>query len=274
MPDHVMRIGIVGTENSHVDHIIDHLNTSRRDARVVAVSGGRSERNESLRDKGSLERIVDAPEELLGLVDAVVVADRHGDLHRAHAVPFLREGLPVFVDKPLACTVEDAEAIVAEALAHDAPLTSFSALRWIPDTELLAAQGAPRRVTTAGPVDPASPYGGIFFYGIHPVDVALRLAPGPITAVGVTRLTDSIVVQAEVRGVEVVIKLAFGDTPFHGSVVTSSGTTSHPLVLDEHYLVPGLEAFLDMASTGEPPIDYSDLLRPVHLLHAVAKAIA
>jgi len=273
-----VRIGIIGTENSHVDHIIDYLDTGRQhgDARVVALSGGHTERNESLRAKGNVERIVDAPQDLLGLVDAVVVADRHGGLHRVHAVPFLREGLPVFVDKPLACTVEDAEAIVAEAREHNAPLTSFSALRWIPDTEVLAAQGAPSAVLTTGPVDPASPYGGIFSYGIHPVDVALRLAPGPIHSVGVTRLTESIVVRAEVGRTEVVIRLELPGTDgqYFGSVVTDAGTTDRPLVLDEHYFVPGLEAFLEMTSTGKPPIDYADLLRPIHLLNAVAKAIA
>lgn len=263
-----MRIGIIGTENSHVDHIIEHLRHGPD--RVVAISGGPSERNESLRAKGSLERVVDAPEELLGLVDAVVVADRHGDLHRAHAVPFLREGLPVFVDKPLACTVEDAEAIVAEALAHNAPLTSFSALRWIPNTEALAAEGPARRVVTSGPVDPASPYGGIFFYGIHPVDVALRLAPGPIRSVGVSQLADRISVQAEVGDTEVEIDLMLGEAPFTGS----RGAEVRTLHLDEHYFVPGLEAFLAMATTGKQPIDHDDLLRPVHLLNAVAKAIA
>lgn len=264
-----MRIGIIGTENSHVDHIIDHLNT-RQGPRVVAVSGGHSERNESLRAMGSLERIVDAPEDLLSLVDAVVVADRHGDLHRAHAVPFLREGLPVFVDKPLACTVEDASAIVAESMAHNAPLTSFSALRWIPDTEALAAEAPARRVVTSGPVDPASPHGGIFFYGIHPVDVALRLAPGPIRSVGVTRLSDRISVRAEVGDTEVEINLMLGEAPFTGS----RDGVERTLELDEHYFVPGLKAFLDMIATRRQPIGHDDLLRPVHLLNAVAKAIA
>ncbi|MDX3659951.1 Gfo/Idh/MocA family oxidoreductase [Streptomyces sp. ID05-26A] len=263
-----MRIGIIGTENSHVDHIIDHLRTGPD--RVVAVSGGRSERNDTLRAKGSLDHVVDAPEDLLGLVDAVVVADRHGDLHRAHASPFLREGLPVFIDKPLACTVEDASVIIAEAVAHNAPLTSFSALRWIPDTEALAAQGPARRVTASGPVDPASPHGGIFFYGIHPVDVALRLAPGPIRSVDVTRLADRIAVRAEVGSAEVEIDLLLGEAPF----TASAGSARRELTLDEHYFVPGLEAFLDMAATGKPPISHEDLLRPVHLLNAVAKAIA
>ncbi|MEU3642300.1 Gfo/Idh/MocA family oxidoreductase [Lentzea sp. NPDC034063] len=264
-----MRIGIIGTENSHVDHIIDYVN-ARQGPRVVAISGGRSERNESLQARGSLDRVVDAPEDLLGLVDAVVVADRHGDLHRAHAVPFLREGLPVFVDKPLACTVEDASAIVAEAEAHNAPLTSFSALRWIPDTEALAAEGPARRVVTSGPVDPTSPHGGIFFYGIHPVDVALRLAPGPIRSVGVTRLPDRIAVQAEVGDTEVEINLVLGEAPFTGS----RDGVERTLELDEHYFVPGLQAFLAMAATGEQPIGHDDLLRPIHLLNAVAKAIA
>ena len=121
-----MRIGIIGTENSHTDHIIDHLNVERRagDTRVVALSGGASERNEKLRDTGQIERLVDTPTDLLGLVDAVIFTDRHGGLHREHAVPFLAEGLPVFVDKPLACTEADARAIVAAAREHDAPLTS------------------------------------------------------------------------------------------------------------------------------------------------------
>ncbi|GHH32902.1 Gfo/Idh/MocA family protein [Lentzea cavernae] len=261
-----MRIGIIGTENSHADHIIDHLEAGTG-PRVVAISGGPSERNESLRLKGSLT-VVDAPEDLLGLVDAVVVADRHGDLHRAHATPFLRAGLPVFIDKPLACTVEDASAIIAEAQKHNAPLTSFSALRWLPDTDALAALGPARRVTASGPVDPASPYGGIFFYGIHPVDVALRLAPGPIHSVGVTRHAGRITVHAEVGDTEVEIDLVLGEAPF----TASAGTSPRELVLDEHYFVPGLEAFLAMAATGEPPISHDDLLRPVHLLDAVAKA--
>ncbi|MFD4672522.1 Gfo/Idh/MocA family oxidoreductase [Lentzea sp. NPDC058450] len=272
-----MRIGIIGTENSHVDHIIEHL--AAGPSRVVAISGGDTPRNRALQAKGSLDvmdghddplRLVNAPEDLLGLVDAVVVADRLGDLHRAHAVPFLREGLPVFVDKPLACTVEDASAIIAEAAAHHAPLTSFSALRWLPAVEALASAGPFRRVTASGPVDPASPYGGIFFYGIHPVDVALRLAPGPVHSHEVTRLPDRIVVTAEVGSTEVEISLMLGDAPF----TVSADSARQVLELDEHYFVPGLEAFLTMAATGTAPIGHDDLLRPIQLLTATAKAIA
>ncbi|MFI6348448.1 Gfo/Idh/MocA family protein [Streptomyces sp. NPDC050560] len=276
-----MRIGIIGTENSHGDHIIDHLNVRQAagDARIVALSGGHSPRNEALARTGHIDLIVDEPADLLRSVDAVIITDRHGGLHRAHALPFLTAGLPVFVDKPLACTVTDAQAIVDAAVAHDAPLTSSSALRWVADTDALATalEGPPRAVVTSGPADPASEHGGIFFYGIHPVDVALRLAPGPVSAVH-THTTDTTVTAVFTAGpTRVVVNLVRPEgarqIPFHGTVVTQDAVAARELTLDAHYCVPGLEAFLTMARTHEPPIAYTDLLRPVQVLESIAGAL-
>ncbi|MFI0943260.1 Gfo/Idh/MocA family oxidoreductase [Streptomyces sp. NPDC021020] len=278
-----MRIGIVGTESSHVDQFVDHLNVRAAGggARVVALSGGASERNELLRARGGVERVVDAPAELLGLVDAVIVADRDGGLHRAHALPFLEAGLPVLVDKPLARTVADAEAIVAAARAYDAPLTSYSALRLLPATDALAAEaaahGAAQVVVASGPADPDGPYGGVFFYGIHPVDVALRLAPGPLGDVRVERSAATVTATALAGGTRVVVNLVLptgaAQIPFHALVVAREGIAQRTLTLDAHYLLPALTAFLGMARTGRPPVPYDDLLRPVRFLQEVAAAL-
>ncbi|MFB6940499.1 Gfo/Idh/MocA family protein [Streptomyces sp. NPDC056305] len=278
-----MRIGIVGTENSHVDHIVGHLNVhdAGGDARVVALSGGRGRRNEALASTGGIAEIVDEPADLLGLVDAVIVADRHGSHHRDQAIPFLAEGLPVFVDKPLACTVDDARAIIDTALAHDAPLTSFSALRWIPDADALAARsargGPPHVVVTSGPADPDGEYGGIFFYGIHPVDLALRLAPGEICDVRTDTTDTTVTASFTAGGTRVVVNFveptATHQIPFHGMTFTQESMVQQTLALDANYCVPGLEAFLEMARTGRPPIGYTDLLRPIEVLEAVTDVL-
>ncbi|MGW1656719.1 Gfo/Idh/MocA family protein [Streptomyces atratus] len=278
-----MRIGIVGTENTHVDHIISHLNVHEAGggARVVALSGGHSRRNDTLASTGAIEKIVDEPIGLLGLVDAVIVADRNGAHHRDQATPFLAEGLPVFVDKPLACTVEDAQAMIDTALAHEAPLTSSSALRWIPDTDALVARtargGQPHVVVTSGPADPDGEYGGIFFYGIHPVDVALRLAPGEISDVRTDATDTTVSVSFTAGGTRVLVNFVRpNDThqiPFHGMALTQDTVIEQTLTLDAHYCVPGLEAFLEMARTGRPPIGYGDLLRPIEVLESVAAAL-
>ncbi|MGW2183606.1 Gfo/Idh/MocA family protein [Streptomyces sp. NPDC001732] len=278
-----MRIGIVGTDSSHVDQIVRHLNVDGAggDARVVALGGGHGPRNDALAATGGITKIVDEPTGLLGLVDAVVVADRYGARHRELAVPFLAEGLAVFVDKPLAHTVEDARVMIDTALAHDAPLTSFSALRLLPETEELAARsaanGTPHLVVVSGPADPDSEYDGIFFYGIHAVDLALRLAPGAVSGIRTDLTETTVTASFTAGGTRVVVNLVRpGSTeqiPFHAMVFTREAMVQRRIVPGADYCVPGLEAFLEMARTGRPPIGPEDLLRPVEVLETVAAAL-
>lgn len=278
-----MRVGIIGTENSHVDHCVTYLNVEQRqgaDTKVVALAGGDTERNRKLKEMGNIDELVDEPADLLGRVDTVIVTDRDGALHREHAVPFLSEGLPVFVDKPLACSVADAEAIIAAARENNALLTSYSAVSWAPRVvELRNSRdriGEPRLVSTAGPADPKSEYSGIFFYGIHPVDVAFRLASGPVGDVHVEQLPGAIVASATVGDTRVVVTTVEpGETriPFHATVIGTKGTMGGDVPLPKHYVDAGLDAYFTMLKTKEPVIDYDDLLRPIQFLAAIREAI-
>jgi predicted dehydrogenase len=279
-----MRIGIVGTENSHVDHIIGHLNAAPAStaARVVALAGGDTERNRALAEEGGIASIVDSVDELLPLTDALIVTDRDGALHREHSLPFLTAGRPVLVDKPLACNVQDAHAIVDAARRHDALLTSFSMLRFVPDvTELvdcLPSLGPLRSVVTSGPADPDSAYGGIFFYGIHPVDVALSLVPGTLGAVRVDRVAESIVASTTISETRVTVTFVRpldhdSQVPFHALGVGRSGIEAREIRTIGNYVSYGLTVFLDMVATGTPPIPYDDLLRPIEFLEAIQEAL-
>jgi predicted dehydrogenase len=252
-----LRVGIVGTDSSHVGLIVRYLNDEQRQgpARVVVRS--------------------EDPADLLGRVDAVFVCDRDGGRHRDHAMPFLRQGLPVYVDKPLATSVADAEAMVAAARHHGARLTSYSAVRFFPDTVALAAPGGPyRTVLASGPADPDGPYGGVWYYGVHPVDTALSLVTGPIGAVRARRVPDGVRATVEVGDTLVVIDLVHpGPAPFCATVVTPAGTRSRELAMSDHYLDPALDAFFNMVHSGRPVLPLDDLLRPITVLSAIATSI-
>ena len=83
-----------------------------------------------------LETFTDQPrlctslEEATEGVDAAYIADcsRDGSDHLKLASPFLKKGIPTFVDKPFASTVKDAKALIALAKKHRAPLMSVSLL--------------------------------------------------------------------------------------------------------------------------------------------------
>ncbi|HEY8282145.1 MAG TPA: Gfo/Idh/MocA family oxidoreductase [Leifsonia sp.] len=278
-----LKVAIVGTENSHVDKIVDYLNVHRSSdaARIVALVGADSERNRSLAARGGIPTIVPTSGELTGAVDALIVTNRDGALHRSHAEPYLRAGVPVWVDKPLATSIEDARALVDAARAGGVPLTSYSPVRWVADTERIVEQlpelGAIQTVTVTGPADPASEYSGIFFYGIHCADVAQRLAPGEIGPVTVERSAQTVV--ARYRAGDILVTLQFVEpdesrqVPFHATVVGRHGVVGSELRLGDGYVAPGLETFLRMMETGRPPLEYGDILKPISVLEQIRKEL-
>lgn len=272
-----LRVALVGTENSHADHIVEHLNVDpvADTARIVALVGPDDERNRKLAATGGITQVVPTSVELIGSVDALIATNRDGALHREHAVPFLEAGLPVWVDKPLAASTADARAILDASRRGGAPVTSYSAVRWVTDADTLAAAevGELQTVTVTGPADPDSEYSGIFFYGIHAADLAQRLAPGEPGPVTVERVGSTVVVRYLCGGVLVTLQLVKptddGRVPFHAEIVGRTGLVSHDVRLDSAYVVPGLKVFLDMLETGERPLDDATMLAPITVLEQV-----
>ncbi len=182
-----LRLGILGCDTSHVVEFTKRLNhvevaaTQWVDgARVVAAWPGRSEIApdrlpgyvEALRRLGV--SVVDQPEDLR--VDAVLVEAQQGSTHAGLAVPLLRAGVPVFVDKPFACSVADAAAMVEAAGRGGAPLLSASSLRFAPEVQ--AVQGGVQGAQTWSPaaLHPGNP--GLFHYGVHGVEMLYALMGG------------------------------------------------------------------------------------------------
>src|SRR5687768_12831576 len=56
-------------------------------------------------------KLVESPESLLGEVEGVLVLSVCGQAHLEGARRFLEAGVPTFVDKPFACSWEDANAM-------------------------------------------------------------------------------------------------------------------------------------------------------------------
>jgi predicted dehydrogenase len=219
---------------------------------------------------------------MVEFADALIVADRHGGLHREHARPFLELGRPVWIDKPLACDVTDARAIIDTAAASGALVTSYSTLRYVPDTEDLVSEagtiGDLQAVVVSGPADPSSEHGGIFFYGIHLVDIALRLAPGPLGPIRVERSGATVVATTVVGSVHVTVHFVRPDdkdlrVPFHAVAVGRMGVAAREITIPGNYVVYGLDVFLGMTSTGHPPVTNGDLLRPIEFLASVRDAL-
>ncbi len=103
-------LGIAGAEVTHVwtDDPTDAISV----ARVAGIAN-----------------VVDRPEDVIGQVDAVLIATDKGHEHVARTTPFIDAGVPVFIDKPLCDNVRDL-AVFSGWVAVGKPLISSSAMRF------------------------------------------------------------------------------------------------------------------------------------------------
>ena len=116
---------------------------------------------------------VGSMEELLGSVDGVMVLAVNGNRHLELARASLSKGLPTYIDKPLTCKLSDAKELLKMARASAARCYSASSLRFAPEvTEMdKSALGTLRAIDAFGPGQLHPQMEGLFFYGVHTIEM-------------------------------------------------------------------------------------------------------
>ncbi|NOY81242.1 MAG: Gfo/Idh/MocA family oxidoreductase [Kiritimatiellaeota bacterium] len=103
-----------------------------------------------------IENVTDSPEEMIGAVDAVLLARDDPENHASMARPFIDADVPIFIDKPLAFCAADLEYF-ADKVAAGKLILSSSALRYSAGVQAaraeLAGLGRVRLVVAVGKKD-------------------------------------------------------------------------------------------------------------------------
>ncbi len=196
-----LRIGMIGLDTSHVLAFTKLLNDPRDPNHVpgakvvvgypggspdVEASASRVEKfTAELRDKWHVE-IVDDIATLCQKVDAVMLESVDGRPHLKQVRPVFAAKKPVFIDKPMAASLEDVKEIFRLAAQSGVPCFSSSCYRF------MEGLGRPDLGTVTGcdsyspaTIEPHHP--DLFWYGIHGVET-LFTAMGP-GCVSVTRVS-------------------------------------------------------------------------------------
>ncbi len=188
-----LRLGIIGTDTSHVTAFTQLLNDKAHPnhvpgARVVAAFKGGSPDVEAsrtridrfaaeLRDKWGVE-FVDSIEALCRKVDAVLLESVDGRPHLTQLRPVFQARKRVFVDKPFAAGYADAREIARLSRDSGTPFLSSSSLRFAADVQALRTSDRHGGITgafTFGPENTEPHHPDLFWYGIHAVEMLYTL---------------------------------------------------------------------------------------------------
>ncbi|WP_247237336.1 Gfo/Idh/MocA family protein [Telluribacter sp. SYSU D00476] len=177
------RVGIIGLDTSHSMAFTKLLNAPEAGPelagyKVVAAypQGSRDIESSVKRIPGYTEdikklgvEIVGSIKELLDKVDVVLLETNDGRLHLEQALPVLKAGKRMFIDKPVAASLSDAVAIYEASKKHKVPVFSASSLRYIKGLENVN-KGEVVGADTFSPAVLEKTHPDLFWYGIHGVE--------------------------------------------------------------------------------------------------------
>jgi predicted dehydrogenase len=278
----MIRIGIIGAENSHTAAIAKTLNVERQveGFAVEYVWGETAAFAQAAADQGQIPHIVAEPADMLGKIDALIVDHRHARHHLAPALPFVEAGIPTFIDKPFCYRSAEGEAFLARARELGTPVTCFSVIPHQESFRTFTAKlpdlGPLKAATSYGPCDLDSPHGGVFFYGIHQVEFALQAFGYDVCAASLIRHGDNGIGTLHYADGKLVVMhfIKQGCAGFFAHAVGEQGAAEQRLVFDANAYLNGIREFTTMFATRREPTAHELILKPVYVLEALERALA
>lgn len=287
----MIRLGIVDFDTSHAVEFTKRLNHVDIEeaqwvegAKVVAGVPGQSQLSPEVIPKNveAMKKygvpLFDDPAELYGKIDAVLIEAVDGSVHLDRAMPFLKKGIPMFVDKPFTCSLAHAKELINFAAEKHIPLMSSSSLRYAP--EVVKAKGGDSGkilgVSTYGPapLDPKGRNPGLFHYGIHPVEMLFSLMGSGCEKVTCLGNADGEVVTGLWSGgrVGTIRGLRKGASPYGFTVFGEKSVTTQPVSTQFIYREL-LKQIVGMFTTREMPIDLRETLEIVAFIEAAKSSL-
>jgi predicted dehydrogenase len=276
----MLRIGIIGAENSHCASVAKLCNVEKLlPVRVVAVWGETPKYAKAAAADAQIPEIVKDWRQMLGKVDGVMIDHRHPKYHAEPATFYVEHGVPCFVDKPFTYTVAEGRKLCELARRERVPITSFSAIvrqaGFAAFKKSVAKLGPIASLTSTGPVDLKSKWGGVFFYGIHQVDAIVELLGGGAETACVMRHgKGGVAILTYKEGPMVTINcIDNGNWTWHWSVVGPKDILDYTHQYDASPYLPGTRMFTTMFRTGKEPLSHERILAPIAILEALAKSL-
>ena len=218
-----------------------------------------------------IQNVVQNPEDVIGEVDAVLVATDRGSEHVERCRPFVEAGLPVYVDKPLVNTTADLK-IFQDWVGEGKRILSSSCMRY-------AKEFMPYRLSThdlgeirfASITTPKSWES----YGIHALEAIYTiLGPGFESVRNTGTFHRNVVHLKHQSGADVVV-VANADMYGGLGCLQLCGTAGHVQTSfsDSFYAFKAqLNAFLEFVRSGVRPYPFSETVELMNILIAGMKS--
>lgn len=284
-----LRIGMIGLDTSHCEAFTELLHNQQHPyhvtgGRIVAAYPGGSPDFElsasrvgaitsSMKEQYGIT-LVESIEAVAEQSDGILLTSVDGRVHLEQFALLAPFGKPVFIDKPLATSYQDAKKLVELARTYQVPLMSCSSLRFAEGIVNAVKNSETDPITGAycyGPMPMEHALPGLFWYGIHSAEMLFAILGKECVRVTAVKNEEYEVITGQwadgrigvIRGDRTWNK-TFGALVHHREQATFVDVQATP----KPYYANLLEQILSFFQTGLSPISLEETLMIMRFLEA------
>ena len=271
-----IRIGIIGAENNRTLSFANTFNIRKAfpEVEVTHVWGETEAFANRAKEMGKIPHIVNNPLEMIGKINALIVDHRHPKYHLDAAKPFVKEGIPTFIEKPFCYRADEGKKFLQWANEIGTPVCSYSSVAHNEQSMDIKKQISNldeiNQVIRFGPADFKSEYGGFFYYGVHLLQPLMYWFGDQIKKVKVTKNKDgglvnlvfenglfaTLILQSHAKGWRTFVESGSAILELKSEVPTNSAGKKYADIIH-------------MFRTGELPRSHESMLRCVAALEVI-----
>ncbi len=236
-------------------------------AHVTCIACNRREDAEHVAKLSLIPKVYDRPEEMIGNVDAVIIATDIGSEHVERAKPFIDAGLPIFIDKPLCDNAKDLQYFTS-LFEAGYPLLSSSSMRYAKEF-MPYHNGGTREVGELRLIEYGMPKKWET-YGIHSLEAIYPIAgPGFLSLRNTGSARRNIVHIKHSKGFDVVLTGIYDLSGSAGLIIGGTGGTVVAHSADSYFSFrTQLVKFVDFLKTGVRPFPWQETVELMKLVIA------
>ncbi len=273
------KIAILGCENSHADIFLDYIIKDKLypDIEVVGVYSDDEKASKKLNETYGVY-VMSSFDEFKGELDGVIITARHGDNHYKYAKPYIESGIPMYIDKPITHSEEDANEFLRELKEHKNKVCGGSVcvftdmVKELKNTVETKEFGDIYGGFLRAPIDLNNEYGGFSFYAQHLVHVLTEIFgyyPNSAKA-----FKNENIVTAVIRydDYDVCAQFVDGEGSFHAYVSCENKFCGSVYGLDGSF-EQEFDTFYKLLGGEEMHTTYEDFFAPVFIINAISRSL-
>lgn len=276
------KIVILGCENSHADIFLGFMkgNENYADLQVAGVYSDDKTAAEKLAEKYGV-KVMSAYDEALGRVDGVIVTARHGNNHYKYAAPYIKTGVPMFIDKPVSIAETDALKLARECKAAGVRLTGGSTCVHDERVQTLKNEHDNNKdgKTISGfircPINLKNNYGDFFFYSEHLVSIMSTIFGYYPESVKAYKNAEKITVVFRYKDYDVTGLYVDKNNLYYAMRIAENGVHGEELPINELNPCFKMEfnSFYGLLCGEKQRLSYEDFIAPVFVLNAIQRSL-